>query len=68
MVGGGVDHVAAVDSLVVDVNLQISSTQATATINNKKGGQWQWHVGNGRNCQHFLQRPVAGKGLKRIFF
>ncbi len=38
MVGGGVDHVAAVDSLVVDVNLQISSNQAAATINIQKGG------------------------------
>ncbi len=38
MVGGGVDHVTAVDSLVVDVNLQISSNQVTATISNKKGG------------------------------
>jgi hypothetical protein len=35
MVGGGVDHVAAVDSLVVDVNLQVSSNQVTATINSR---------------------------------
>jgi hypothetical protein len=38
MVSGGVDHVAAVDSLVVDVNLQISSNQATATISIRKRG------------------------------
>ncbi len=43
MIGGGVDYVAAVDSLVVDVNLQISSNQAKATINNKKGGYAIWH-------------------------
>ncbi len=42
MVGGGVNHVAAVDCLVVDVNLQISSNQATATINNKNGGHAIW--------------------------
>jgi hypothetical protein len=44
MIGGGVDYVAAVDSLVVDVNLQISSNQATATINNRKGG---WGMASG---------------------
>jgi hypothetical protein len=42
MVSGGVNYVAAVDSLVVDVNLQISSNQATATINNKNRGHAIW--------------------------
>ena len=43
MVSGGVNYVAAVDSLVVDVNLQISSNQATATINSRKGWDAIWH-------------------------
>jgi hypothetical protein len=53
MVGGGVNYVAAVDSLVVDVNLQISSNQAKATINKKKGGNGNGMLAMGKSANTF---------------